>query len=85
MSLIIRERIEQTMAKIIAGQTFVRESSLVFKEQNYGHRKWNIDVPSNGLVTMMPFFAFQASQPEDDLARLPPCSEIESFCSNIMH
>jgi hypothetical protein len=23
--------------------------------------------------------------PEDDLARLPRCAEIESFCSNIMH
>jgi hypothetical protein len=45
------------MDKILKGSQ-VRESSLVFKEQNYGNRKWQVDMPANGLATTMPFFAF---------------------------
>jgi len=55
---ILHNRIETTMDKILNGQP-VRESSLVFKEQNYGKRRWNVETPTNGLASMMPFFAFQ--------------------------
>jgi len=57
VSRIICLRVESTMDKILKGSQ-VRESSLVFKEQNYGNRKWQVDMPANGLATTMPFFAF---------------------------
>lgn len=36
----------------------VRMSSLLFKEQNYGNRKWEIENATNGFVNLFPFFAF---------------------------
>jgi hypothetical protein len=46
------------MGKIIRNEEHVRESSLVFKEENFGYRKWHIETPTNGLANLMPFFAF---------------------------
>jgi hypothetical protein len=41
-------------------------------------------MPGNGLATTMPFFAFETSQEEDQLARLPTLKEVESFVTKIM-
>ena len=58
------------MQKIISGTELVRESSLVFKEQNYGHRKWQVDMPTNGLANLFPFFAF-STHVEEDISKVP--------------
>lgn len=76
-------RIETSMDKILSGHP-VRESSLVFKEQNYGKRKWEVETPTNGLASMMPFFAFQTVKAEDELSKLPTHKEIQTFLVKIM-
>lgn len=70
VSIIISSRIEIFMQRIMSGVEHVRESSLVFKEQNYGQRKWQVDMPTNGLANLLPFFAFN-TQVEEDLSKIP--------------
>jgi len=71
------------MERITRRGEIVRESSLLFKEQNYGQRKWQLETPTNGLTNLLPFFAF-AAQHEDDLAKLPTHKDIILFVTKIM-
>jgi hypothetical protein len=64
------------MQKITSGAECVRESSLVFKEQNYGQRRWQVDMPTNGLANLFPFFAFN-THIEEDISKIPQTVEIE--------
>jgi hypothetical protein len=46
------------MERITNRKEVVRECSLLFKEQNYGKRKWKVETTTNGLSNLLPFFAF---------------------------
>ena len=35
----------------------VRETSMLFKENNYGTKKWVVDIPVNGFANLMPFWS----------------------------
>ena len=35
----------------------VRETSMLFKENNYGTKKWEVEVPVTGFANFMPFWA----------------------------
>ena len=64
-------RIKEFMAKILADDVHcdnekhkhedVREATLLFKELNFGCKKWQVELPSNGFSTFMPMFNFKTS------------------------
>lgn len=58
VSKIILHRIHSSMERITNRKEVVRECSLLFKEQNYGKRKWKVETTTNGLSNLLPFFAF---------------------------
>ena len=61
-------RIKYYMSRILAEDTHctdsshkhedVKESSLLFKEHNFGRMKWEVEVPTTGLSSILPFFSF---------------------------
>lgn len=57
----------------------VRECSLLFNERNYGHRKWHVNVPTSGLASSMPFFAFGTRETDVELDQAPSVHEVEKF------
>ena len=36
----------------------VTENSMLFKELNFGMKKWEVEIPTAGFVNMMPFFSY---------------------------
>lgn len=98
VSTLIHMRIKEFMQRILTDDTHctdknhkhedVKENSMLFKEHNFGKKKWDVEVPSGGLVTFLPFFSFQTKeikQPYDDIASIPKPREIETFITRIMH
>lgn len=64
----------------------VRETSMLFKENNYGTKRWETDAPLSGFANLMPFWISHVSYIQDDhLSQVPKVKEIERFISNIMN
>ena len=45
----------------------VRECSLLFNERNFGNRRWHVEVPTSGMASSMPFFAFGTKEATQEL------------------
>ena len=68
VSKLIHERIKEFMERILADDTHcedqnhkhedVKENSLLFKEHNFGMKKWNVEIPTSGFAHFMPFFSY---------------------------
>lgn len=56
----------------------------MFKEHNYGQRRWYVEIPSTGMANLLPHFTFDKNFKGDDLERLPASKDIETFISKIM-
>ena len=86
-------RIKMYMSRILAEDTHctdsnhrhedVKENSLLFKELNFGKKKWEVEVPTTGLSSILPFFSFQTNVVQD-LAKVPTRRQIEQFINSIM-
>jgi len=66
----------------------VRESSMLFKENNYDKTKWTVEIPISGYANILPFFSFLSTvqtQSEKELATPPKTIEIERFIFKIMN
>ena len=67
----------------------VRECSLLFKEHNFGKRKWYVEIPSTGVANLMPQFTFNAqvaqSNMKDELENVPSQEVIRRFITKVMH
>jgi len=50
----------------------VRETSMLFKENNYGTKRWHVDVPVTGFANFMPFWASNVHMINDDTLEKPP-------------
>lgn len=98
VSKILAARIKEFMQKILSEDIHcvddhhkhedVRETSLLFKEINFGMKTWTVEVPTTGIQTFMPFFAFKTNmikQPWEQLERSPKPDDIYRFFQVIMN
>lgn len=97
VSKLIHMRIREFMGRILADDTHctdsnhrhedVKENSMLFKEHNFGMKQWDVEIPTTGFVSFMPFFSFQTNEIKtqyQDLAAIPKPREIETFISRMM-
>ena len=90
---ILVQRIAGFMKSILADDTVchdrddehqdVRETSMIFKEPHYKKETWDVEIPTNGYVLMMPiFFTFKTTvheQPMQLLTQPPDAYDVEKF------
>ena len=90
VSKILRDRILHFMKHIVENPTDseIREVSLSFKEDHYGPKKWDIEMPMAGFASTMPiFFSYNVEMKDqafDDLELAPSSLEIEKFMKRFM-
>lgn len=91
VSRILRDRILHFMRHIVESthDNEVREVSLSFKEDHYGPKKWDLQVPMSGFASIMPmFYSYNVDMHdqtfEDDLELAPSNFEIEKFIKRFM-
>ena len=66
----------------------VTENSMLFKELNFGMKKWEVELPTTGYTNTIPMFSFsmrEVKQPYEDLEKIPKPREIETFMLRIIH
>ena len=73
---IVQNHIEEAMSAIIDHNYQIRESSLIFKEQNYGIRTFNVETPTHGFGSISTVFAFQTKV---EKIKLPKHKDIVEF------
>ena len=39
-------------------QEDVKEHSMLFKDTNFGKKKWSVEIPTTGFVNTMPMFSY---------------------------
>ena len=78
---IVHKHIEEAMSLIIDQGQQVRESSLIFKEQNYGKRTFSVETPTHGLGSISTAFAFQTKV---EKIKLPKRKDVVDYIQTIM-
>lgn len=68
VSKLLHMRITEFMGRILSDDTHctdsnhrhedVKESSMLFKDTNYGMKQWNVEIPTTGFAHFMPFFSY---------------------------
>lgn len=63
----------------------VGEASLLFKENKYMAKKWQVDVPTTGFANFLPFWVSNVSLIQNNDLITPNYIEIEKFIGKIMN
>ena len=78
---IVHKHLEKAIFAIIDRRQQIRESSLIFKEQNHGKRTFNVETPTHGLGSISTAFAFHTKV---EKITLPKLKDVVYYIQTIM-
>lgn len=97
VSKLISLRCKEFMEKVLADDEHctdsahkhedVKETSLLFREVNFGMKRWKVDLPTSGFASFVPLFTYNLTMVDEEYSKLekaPSSREVEKFISRIM-